>query len=142
MLNFRLLVHPLLIDFWCCCSCCDRGKAKSTPRQDLAWSLTIKSERLFKNNLTGSKRYSHILSLNKRNLSWNKEPLRFAKLFHYSYTFITVFLVILQTCGKKIENKHLCFQVQSWHQSWIIVRTWENHCKTQEIFSKISQPEI
>ena len=51
--NFRLIVHPLLIDFGggscsccsCCCSssccccycsCCDRGNTKSTPRQDLA----------------------------------------------------------------------------------------------------------
>ena len=42
--NVRLLVHPLLIDFGegsfsYCCSCCDRGKTKSTPRQDLAWRL-------------------------------------------------------------------------------------------------------
>ena len=43
MSNFRLLVHPLLIDFGegssscCCCSCscsCDRGKTKSTPSLD------------------------------------------------------------------------------------------------------------
>ena len=56
MSNFRLLVHPLLIDFGggscssCCCSCscccCDRGKTKSTPSPKtevwtLDWSLPI-----------------------------------------------------------------------------------------------------
>ena len=42
VLNFRLLVHPLLIDFGgdffscssCSCSCCARGKRKSTPGWD------------------------------------------------------------------------------------------------------------
>ena len=47
MPNFRLLVHPLLIDFGggspsCCCCCCDRGKTKSTPSPKTeVWTLDL-----------------------------------------------------------------------------------------------------
>ena len=53
MSNFRLLVHPLLIDFGggssCSCSCCDRGKTYSTPSPKtefwtLDWSLTTEKK--------------------------------------------------------------------------------------------------
>ena len=49
MSNFKLLVHPLLIDFGggSCSSCCssDRGKTKSTPSPKTdVWTLDLRLE--------------------------------------------------------------------------------------------------
>ena len=51
MSNFRLLVHPLLIDFGegsscsSSCSCCDRGETKSTPSPKTdVWTLDLRLE--------------------------------------------------------------------------------------------------